>query len=172
MVGWPAIKKNSQRIWKNDYPIVKGQLKNRKIHIVIVKEQLAKVKEPLATAKWQLAIAKVQLAARTTGACERDNVNKSLVKALQNILQIVNNILRYKVSNINLWKFIYWVNTSGGLSQDFAGSFQNRVTAKTKFEPGRVTAQRVILLLPSLINNIYFVICIGLIPSWHLILAP
>ena len=46
---------------------------------------------------------------------------------------------------------------------------------KTKFEPGRVTEQRVILLLPSLINNIYFVICIGLIRSylklWHLILS-
>ena len=39
---------------------------------------------------------------------------------------------------------------------------------KTDFQPGRVTAQRVILLLPSLINNIYFVICIGLILSYSL----
>ena len=55
---------------------------------------------------------------------------------------------------------------SGGLSQDFVGSGQNRVTAKkTKFELGRVTAQRVILLLPSLIDNIYIVICVGLIQS-------
>ena len=45
------------------------------------------------------------------------------------------------------------------MTQDFAGSDQNRVTAKTKFEPGRVTAQHIVLLLPSLIDNIYFVIC-------------
>ena len=49
------------------------------------------------------------------------------------------------------------------MSQDFARSGKNRVTAKTKFESGRVTAQTVTLLLPSLIDNIYFVICIGLI---------
>ena len=56
--------------------------------------------------------------------------------------------------------------TSGGLSQDFAESGQNRVPAKNKFEPGRVTAERVILLLPSLINNIYFAIYIGLMRSY------
>ena len=56
---------------------------------------------------------------------------------------------------------------SGGLKQNFAGSGQNRVTAKkNKFELGRVTAQRVILLLRSLINNIYLAICIGLIRSY------
>ena len=55
---------------------------------------------------------------------------------------------------------------SGGLSQDFAELGQIQVTAKTKFEPGRVTAQRVILLLPNLIDIIYFVICIGLIQSY------
>ena len=43
---------------------------------------------------------------------------------------------------------------SGGLSQHFAGSGQIRSLQKTKLEPGRVTAQRIILLLPSLINNI------------------
>ena len=37
---------------------------------------------------------------------------------------------------------------------------------KTEFEPGRVTAQRVILLLPSLIDNTHFIICIGPIPSY------
>ena len=58
------------------------------------------------------------------------------------------------------------VLASGGMSQDFAGSGKNRVTAKTKFESGRVTAQTVTLLLPSLIDNIYFVICIGLIQSY------
>ena len=53
-------------------------------------------------------------------------------------------------------------STSGGLSQDLrVGSLQ-----KTMFEPGRVTTQSIILLLPSLINNIYLVICIGLIPSY------
>ena len=56
--------------------------------------------------------------------------------------------------------------SSGGLSQDSAGSGQNRVTAKNKFAPGRVTAQCVILLFPSLINNIYVVICIVPIPSY------
>ena len=57
--------------------------------------------------------------------------------------------------------------TSGGLSQNFAGSGQNQVTAKkTKLEPGQVTKQGVILLLPSLIDNIYFVICIGLMRSY------
>ena len=65
---------------------------------------------------------------------------------------------------------------SGGLSQHFLGSGQNLVTAKTEFEPGRVTAQRIILLLPSLSKNIYFVICIELIQSylrlWDLILSP
>ena len=59
-----------------------------------------------------------------------------------------------------------YIVASGGLSQDFVGSGQHRVTAKKRVEPGRVTAQRVILLLPSLINNIYFVICIGLIQSY------
>ena len=43
---------------------------------------------------------------------------------------------------------LYCILFSGEWSQDFAGSAQNWVTAKkTKFEPGRVTAQRVILLL-------------------------
>ena len=51
------------------------------------------------------------------------------------------------------------IQTSGGLSKDFAGSGQNRVTAKTKFEVSQVT------LFPSLTNNIYSVICIGLIQS-------
>ena len=41
------------------------------------------------------------------------------------------------------------------------GSLQN-----TKFEPGRITVQRVILLLSSLVDNIYFVVCIGLIQSY------
>ena len=50
---------------------------------------------------------------------------------------------------------------SSGLSQNFAGSGQNRVTAKTKFEPSRVTAQRVILLLPSLIDNIFSEFALG-----------
>ena len=61
-----------------------------------------------------------------------------------------------------------------------AGILQGRVKIlslqKTKFEPGRVTAQRVILMLRSLINHIYFVICIGLIRSYlkllDLILSP
>ena len=43
---------------------------------------------------------------------------------------------------------------------------KGRVTAKTKFELGQVTAQRVLLLLPSLIDNIYFVNCIRLIQSY------
>ena len=55
---------------------------------------------------------------------------------------------------------------SGGLSQDFAGWGENRVSAKNIFEPGQVTAQRVIVLLPTLSNNIYFVICIGLMQSY------
>ena len=40
------------------------------------------------------------------------------------------------------WHLIYLHSMviSGGLSQDFTGSGQNRVTAKkNKFEPGRVT---------------------------------
>ena len=53
---------------------------------------------------------------------------------------------------------------------DWARSLQGWVKIeslqKNVFEPGRVTAQRVILLLPSLINNIYFVICIELIQSY------
>ena len=64
---------------------------------------------------------------------------------------------------------------SGGLSLDFAGSGQNLVTAK-KTSASWVESQRVILLLRSLINNIYLAICIGLIRSylklWHLILSP
>ena len=40
------------------------------------------------------------------------------------------------------------------------GSLQN-----TKLELGRATAQRVILLLPNLIDDIHFAICIGLIQS-------
>ena len=53
---------------------------------------------------------------------------------------------------------------------DWARSLQGWVKIeslqKNVFEPGRVTAQRAILLLPSLINNIYFVFCIELIPSY------
>ena len=75
----------------------------------------------------------------------------------------VNDFVRF---HRYVWQYLKAVNTSGGLSQDFAASGQNRVTAKTKFEPVRATAQRVILLLPSLINNIYFVICIRLIQSY------
>ena len=100
---------------------MKGQLPNRKIQLVIVKEQLAKVKEPLGTAKWQLAIANVQLAARTIGTCERDNVNKPLVEALQNIFANCEQCFAIQSEQHDLWKFICWVNTSGGLSQDFAG---------------------------------------------------
>ena len=44
----------------------------------------------------------------------------------------------------------------GGLSHNFAGSGQNRVTAKNQ---DRVEVQIVILLLPSLIDDTYFVIC-------------
>ena len=63
---------------------------------------------------------------------------------------------------------------------DWSRVLQDRVKIgslqKNKFEPGWVTAQHVILLLPSLIDNIYFVICIGLIQSYlwllQLILSP
>ena len=72
------------------------------------------------------------------------------------------------IHNPNIPSFRYSLNylyifISGGLSQGFAGSGQNRVTAK---KPSSSCAQHVILLLPSLINNIYFVICIGLIQSY------
>ena len=60
------------------------------------------------------------------------------------------------------------VSTSGGLGQDFAGSSQNRVIAKHQVQAGssHSAAQRFILLLPNLIDNIYFVICIGLIQRY------
>ena len=48
----------------------------------------------------------------------------------------------------------------------FQGQVKIRSLQRTNFEPGRVTAQHVILLLPNLIDNIYFVICIGLIQSY------
>ena len=51
---------------------------------------------------------------------------------------------------------------SGGLSQHFAGSGQNLVTAKKQVLAG----SSIILLLPSLIKNNYFVICIRLIQSY------
>ena len=60
---------------------------------------------------------------------------------------------------------------------DWARILQGRVKIgslqETEFELGRVTAQGVILRLPSLINNLYFVICIGLIQSYlrHLTLS-
>ena len=72
------------------------------------------------------------------------------------------------------------VKPTSWLVMDWSRILQGRVKIGSlqtnKFEPGRVTVQRVLLLLPSLINNIYFVIYIGLIKSylrlWHLILLP
>ena len=60
------------------------------------------------------------------------------------------------------------VKTSGGLSQDFAGLGQNGVTAKNRVRAGssHSTAQRIKLLLPILINDIYFLLCIGLIQNY------
>ena len=54
------------------------------------------------------------------------------------------------------------IGTSGGLSQDSAGSGQNRVTAKSQVRAGSShSAVRNITII-----NMYFVICIGLIQSY------
>ena len=60
---------------------------------------------------------------------------------------------------------------------DWTRTFQGQVKIRSLQKKTFFTAQRIILLLPSLImNNIYFVIYIGPIQSyfrhWHLILSP
>ena len=58
---------------------------------------------------------------------------------------------------------------------DWARIMQGRITAIDQVRAGQVTVRRVILLLLSLINDIYVVICIGLIRSnlrlWNFILS-
>ena len=56
--------------------------------------------------------------------------------------------------------------TSGGLTQDFAGLGQNRVTAENQVRAGLSHSAARNILLSILIDNIYFVICIGLIQGY------
>ena len=90
------------------------------------------------------------------------HVAKSLYQLSVNCYALIYNSFLTCVqlqSSSNIGEY----TSGGGLRKDLQGRVKIWSIQKAKFEPGRVTAQRVMLLLPTLIDNIYFVICIRLL---------